>query len=582
MNIAFLSSLNPVDIHNWSGTLYYMYHSLRTSHNVTWVGGTQFVEVLNFHYNNCEHNILFEPERYSLLFGKLLSDYFAHVHYDVIICRDYFFLADLVTNIPVIYVGDTTFRLFNRYLKLEDHNFVQIADNLEKRAIQKSTHLIYSSEWAMNSAINDYHANPHNISIVEFGANISKHLQFSMPKTSDVCNLLFIGKEWERKGGDKAISIYQYLKRKKFSCTLTIVGNNPDNIMGIGDIEVYPYVDKRTEEGRNLFDLLLRRSHYLVAPTIFECFGIMFCEASAYGIPSITNNVCGVGKVIRDKKNGILLSPDAPVEKWGETIIKYFNDKQLYQKFCESSFIEFRDRLNWNVWLGKVNDILCNMCNFESIKFPTYIINADTSSSFIGDFHNELKKRHEFDIHLIDVDFSNPDTNRIFWTYVTESINIAKRNNEKYATICQPSAYFTNEYSYSFLLQKIKDAQHLNAEILIGGLSDFRQAIPMGYQLYWIAWFKTAPLLIIYESLYDKILSYKFQVNDTIDNILSLLAKYKMIIYPFICMQRLKHSDRQSTEISDEHIADEIFQIASERFKHINFLYEFSKYKTII
>lgn len=28
MNIAFLSSLNPTDIHNWSGTLYYMYHHL--------------------------------------------------------------------------------------------------------------------------------------------------------------------------------------------------------------------------------------------------------------------------------------------------------------------------------------------------------------------------------------------------------------------------------------------------------------------------------------------------------------------------------------------------------------------------
>lgn len=28
MNIAFLSSLNPRDIHNWSGTLYYMYHHL--------------------------------------------------------------------------------------------------------------------------------------------------------------------------------------------------------------------------------------------------------------------------------------------------------------------------------------------------------------------------------------------------------------------------------------------------------------------------------------------------------------------------------------------------------------------------
>lgn len=360
MKIAFLSSLNPTDIHNWSGTLYYMYHSLRTMHNITWVGRFQFVEVLNFHYKNCGDNILFEPEKYSLLFGKLLSEHFAHVHYDVIICRDYFFLADLVTNIPVIYIGDTTFRLFNEYLKLENRSFVQIADDLEKKAIQKSTHLIYSSEWAMNSAIHDYNANPQKISIVEFGANISEQPQFNIQKNSNICNLLFIGKEWERKGGDKAISIYQYLRQKKFSCTLTIVGSDP-NIQDIDNVEVYPYVDKNTEEGRNIFDLLLKRSHFLIAPTIFECFGIMFCEASAYGIPSITNDVCGVGQVIHNKKNGILLPLDSPVDKWGEIIIKYFNDKQLYQKISKSSFMEFENRLNWNVWMKKVTDILYNL-----------------------------------------------------------------------------------------------------------------------------------------------------------------------------------------------------------------------------
>lgn len=35
MNIAFLSSLNPRDIHNWSGTLYYMYHHLEKDRSVT-------------------------------------------------------------------------------------------------------------------------------------------------------------------------------------------------------------------------------------------------------------------------------------------------------------------------------------------------------------------------------------------------------------------------------------------------------------------------------------------------------------------------------------------------------------------
>ena len=289
----------------------------------------------------------------------------------------------------------------------------------------------------------------------------------------------------------------------------------------------------------------------------------MFCEASAYGIPSITNNVCGVGQVIQDKKNGILLSLDTPTDKWGEIIIDYFNDKQLYREFRKKSFIEFKERLNWNVWLKKVNDILYKVQNWKSIKFPTYIMNAVSSTFFAGDFYDKLKKKPEFNIKSIDVCLSNLDMNRSLWTYITESVNHAKRNDEKYMIICCTNSYFTDRYSYSFLLQKIKDAQKLKAEVLVGGLSDFRQAIPMGYQLYWIAIFKNAPFIIIYKSLYEKILSYRFKSGDKIDDVLSLLAKYKMVIYPFICIQKSENKDNQ---------------IANEKLKRIDCLYKSSKF----
>ena len=38
MKIAFLSLLDPDDIHNWSGTLYYIYHSLKRDNEVMWIG----------------------------------------------------------------------------------------------------------------------------------------------------------------------------------------------------------------------------------------------------------------------------------------------------------------------------------------------------------------------------------------------------------------------------------------------------------------------------------------------------------------------------------------------------------------
>ena len=45
MNIAFLSSLNPKDIHHWSGTLYYMFHELGKlgkRNHVEWIDDNLF------------------------------------------------------------------------------------------------------------------------------------------------------------------------------------------------------------------------------------------------------------------------------------------------------------------------------------------------------------------------------------------------------------------------------------------------------------------------------------------------------------------------------------------------------------
>lgn len=62
MNIAFLSSLNPRDIHNWSGTLYYMYHHLEKDHRLTWTGWQQYEEAIKFHRENFGKTLLFHQK----------------------------------------------------------------------------------------------------------------------------------------------------------------------------------------------------------------------------------------------------------------------------------------------------------------------------------------------------------------------------------------------------------------------------------------------------------------------------------------------------------------------------------------
>lgn len=78
------------------------------------------------------------------------------------------------------------------------------------------------------------------------------------------------------------------------------------------DIVVYPYIDKSSARGQKLFEQILRQSHYLIAPTLFDCFGIVYCEASAYGIPVLTTDVGGISQAVRNGHNGFLFAPMLP------------------------------------------------------------------------------------------------------------------------------------------------------------------------------------------------------------------------------------------------------------------------------
>lgn len=352
MNIAFLSSSNPNDQNNWSGTLYSLYTSLQKKHRVIWVGETVFAEVWEFHKANFKNNETFFPENYALLFGKLFSDLLKKECYDVIICRDYFFAAYLVSDIPLIYIGDTTFHLFNQYMNWQDKSLTKLAEQLESLAIQKVDKIIYCSEWAKQSAMQDYNADAEKIEVVEFGANITENIPIpdNVSPINAPCNLLFIGRNWNMKGGNKVLEIYHNLKGRGFQCTLTIVGSEPPmSLPNDPNIEIYPFIDKTNSNDRLKFHEILTRSHFLILPTRFDCFGIVFCEACAYGIPSLGTNVGGVSQVIKERENGFLFNIDASSLEYADKIEEIFNNHITYSKLRKTARKDFEERLNWDI-----------------------------------------------------------------------------------------------------------------------------------------------------------------------------------------------------------------------------------------
>ncbi|WP_298651564.1 glycosyltransferase [uncultured Proteiniphilum sp.] len=260
MKIAFLSSLNPNNINYWSGTLYYIFRSLQQMHEVEWIGGDILEKTRQKHYKENEIHKPFIPELYSQLFAEMILDTLhKHNKFDMIIARDCFFIAHLCVNIPIVYIGDTTFDLIRESWGITHDKTIRLLDDIEKRAILNTDCIIYSSQWAKENAITHYGADPSKIEVVEFGANIMKEPRVRDIQTSHVeyCNLLFIGKDWKRKGGDKAVETFNLLKKRNFNCTLTIIGCNPDLNDSDSDLRIIPFINKSQAEDAELLHRIM-------------------------------------------------------------------------------------------------------------------------------------------------------------------------------------------------------------------------------------------------------------------------------------------------------------------------------------
>ena len=148
-------------------------------------------------------------------------------------------------SVPIVYISDTTFDLFKAYLGIIDNKYALLADKTEQILIDKCDLLVYSSNWVKKNAVTHYGADARKIKVIEFGANIPEPENYQLNIDTNICNLLFIGRNWGKKGGEKVLKAYHQLKKEGFSCTLTIIGSTPPQVCSKDkDLTIIPFLDK--------------------------------------------------------------------------------------------------------------------------------------------------------------------------------------------------------------------------------------------------------------------------------------------------------------------------------------------------
>ena len=374
IKIAFLCSGPPTDRKIWSGTIYKMYESfLAQGFEVEWIQVNRFTNLESKFFLAIENlhkkifNRGFNRNHFiakAFLASKKLQKTLKKSDVDLIFAPTTIAdIAFLKTDKPIIYLNDATFdQLLNYYGGMSGFGWLSKKTTvfIEKLALQKSDFLIFSSNWAAKHAEDFYQIPKDKIEVIKFGSNTTAPDKIVEKDYSGEITFLFLGVEWERKGGQIALDAIKILRDRNYPVKLQVVGCIPP-VKEAEAMNVIPFLNKNNpEEARQIFNFL-QNSHFMFMPTRADCTPISFCEAASYGLPVISTDTGGVAAVVEPGETGILLPVNASSEQYADEIEILLQNPEQIRALSQNAREKYEKELNWSVWGEKMNKILLEL-----------------------------------------------------------------------------------------------------------------------------------------------------------------------------------------------------------------------------
>lgn len=372
--IAYITETSAEDRHAWSGTAHYVYAALREhGYEVTALGPARpgLLRYLLAFLNQASLKLSgkrFDYRHstpYSKAFGRLFSKKIRQTNCEaVVVCGATEYGAYLDTDKPVYYVLDRTIAGALNYHSILSGLWsfsMQQSVGTDERAMKNAAGLLFSSQWAASHALKFYHVSEKKCHVLPFGANMDilpSREEAMRAKDMKVWNILMIATAWKNKGADIACRAISLLRKKGIPVRLTVVGSQPENESVPDFVHIIPFADKNTKEGMEQIAELYHQAHLFILPTRFDCTPIVFCEASAFGVPVLSANTGGVEGHVKEGVNGFLVDYTDQGQAYADKIESILSDGPAYERLRNSTRDLFEQKLNWKSWASAFEKIV--------------------------------------------------------------------------------------------------------------------------------------------------------------------------------------------------------------------------------
>ncbi|UYV38718.1 glycosyltransferase family 4 protein [Rhodobacteraceae bacterium D3-12] len=211
--------------------------------------------------------------------------------------------------------------------------------------------MLCPSHWLRSEAEALYNLPPNTAHTLPWGANIDDPGPTTAPPeppTRDTpLNLVLLGRDWFAKGGPLAFDTLQALRARGVDARLTVIGTTPPDFHRNEYVTALGPLDKTNPTEAAQFTNALRHAHFLLQPSI-ESYGFAFCEAAAYGLPSLCLDLGGIP--VRDGITGHPLPAGSQPDDFADKIMEYFARPDAYIALRQSARAAYESDLNWDAW----------------------------------------------------------------------------------------------------------------------------------------------------------------------------------------------------------------------------------------
>ncbi|MCR9014615.1 glycosyltransferase family 4 protein [Aquiflexum gelatinilyticum] len=243
---------------------------------------------------------------------------------------------------------------------LEENLNVKSWQRKEKDFYKRSQGIFTMSNHVKNSLLNQYQIDPKKVKCVFAGANITQTDIIYPLGRYQRKKILFVGVDWERKGGPELIEAFKLVLKAHPEAQLDIVGCNPK--IDVPNVKIWGKLPikevKKIYESASIFCMPSKR----------EPFGIVYLEAMAYKLPIVALKIGALPDFVEEGKTGFLVN-HREIKIMADRLIQLLDQPTLAKEMGETSYKKVKEQYTWENSVSEIKKFIDSLNIFKQTDY---------------------------------------------------------------------------------------------------------------------------------------------------------------------------------------------------------------------